>query len=103
MFDVTRASFERAAPLYPGQVGADLAALARDPEDAAAAARLSEIAVFNARIRTTCVATMLAGGHAENALPQTATATVNCRFLPVDNAADVEGVSGARSPTRRFP
>jgi acetylornithine deacetylase/succinyl-diaminopimelate desuccinylase-like protein len=91
MFDVTRASFERAAPLYPGQTGADLAALARNPEDAAAAARLSEIPVFNARIRTTCVATMLSGGHAENALPQTATATVNCRFLPVDNAADVEG------------
>jgi acetylornithine deacetylase/succinyl-diaminopimelate desuccinylase-like protein len=91
MFDVTRASFERAAPLYPGQLGADLAALARNPEDAAAAARLSEIPVFNARIRTTCVATMLAGGHAENALPQTASATVNCRFLPVDNAADVEG------------
>jgi acetylornithine deacetylase/succinyl-diaminopimelate desuccinylase-like protein len=91
LFDVTRASFERSAPLYPGQVGADLAALARNSDDAPAAARLSEIPRWNAQLRTTCVATMLAGGHAENALPQTATAVVNCRFLPVDNAADVEG------------
>jgi acetylornithine deacetylase/succinyl-diaminopimelate desuccinylase-like protein len=91
LFDVTRASFERSAPLYPGQVGADLAALARNSNDAAAAARLSEIPRWNAQLRTTCVPTMLSGGHAENALPQTATAVVNCRFLPVDNAADVEG------------
>jgi len=91
LFDVTRASFERSAPFYTGQVGADLAALARDPNDAAAAARLSDIPRWNAQLRTTCVPTMLSGGHAENALPQTATAVVNCRFLPVDNAADVEG------------
>jgi acetylornithine deacetylase/succinyl-diaminopimelate desuccinylase-like protein len=91
LFDVTRASFERSAPLYPGQVGADLGALARDPNDAAAAARLSEVPRWDAQLRTTCVPTMLSGGHAENALPQTATAVVNCRFLPVDNAADVEG------------
>ena len=91
LFDVTRASFERAAPLYPGQLGTDLGALARNPGDASAAARLSELPFWNAQMRTTCVATMLSGGHAENALPQTATATVNCRLLPVDNAADVEG------------
>jgi acetylornithine deacetylase/succinyl-diaminopimelate desuccinylase-like protein len=91
LFDVTRASFERSAALYPGQVGTDLAALARNPNDAGAAARLSDIPRWNAQLRTTCVATMLAGGHAENALPQSATAVVNCRFLPVDNAADVEG------------
>jgi acetylornithine deacetylase/succinyl-diaminopimelate desuccinylase-like protein len=91
LFDVTRASFERAAPLYPGRLGTDLAALARNPGDAAAAARLSELPFWNAQMRTTCVATMLSGGHAENALPQTASATVNCRLLPVDNAADVEG------------
>jgi acetylornithine deacetylase/succinyl-diaminopimelate desuccinylase-like protein len=90
LFDVTRASFERSAPLYPGPVGADLAALARNPNDTEAAARLSEIPRWNAQLRTTCVATMLSGGHAENALPQSATAVVNCRFLPVDNAADVE-------------
>ena len=41
-------------------------------------------------MRTTCVATMLSAGHAENALPQSATAVVNCRLLPVDKPADVE-------------
>lgn len=90
VFDVTRAGFERAAPIYGGELGADLAAVARDPKDAAAIARLSAQPVWNAQLRTTCVPTLLSGGHAENALPQTATAIVNCRILPVDNAADVQ-------------
>lgn len=90
MFDVTRASFAAAAPFYPGQLGADLKAVAQNPDDAAAIARLSAIPLWNAELRTTCVATMLSGGHAENALPQTATAVVNCRLLPVDHAADIE-------------
>ncbi|MEP7000733.1 MAG: M20/M25/M40 family metallo-hydrolase [bacterium] len=53
-------------------------------------ARLSRDPSFSALLRTTCVATMLEGGHAENALPQRARATVNCRMLPNDPPADVE-------------
>jgi acetylornithine deacetylase/succinyl-diaminopimelate desuccinylase-like protein len=90
LFDVTRASFERMAPFYPGQLGADMKAVAANPNDEAAVARLSALPQYNAQLRTTCVATMLSGGHAENALPQSATAVVNCRMLPVDKAEDVE-------------
>ncbi len=89
--DTTRAYFERMAANETGQTAADMLAVARTPTDEAAAARLSaSSAYYNALLRTTCVATQLQGGHAENALPQTARATVNCRLLPEDNAADVE-------------
>jgi acetylornithine deacetylase/succinyl-diaminopimelate desuccinylase-like protein len=90
LFDVTRANFERMAPLYGGPVGADLKAVTQNPNDAAAVARLSATPRYNAWLRTTCVATMLSGGHAENALPQSATAVVNCRMLPVDKQQDVQ-------------
>jgi acetylornithine deacetylase/succinyl-diaminopimelate desuccinylase-like protein len=65
-------------------------AVVGNPHDEAVVARLSALPQYNAQLRTTCVATMLSGGHAENALPQSATAVVNCRLLPVDHAADVE-------------
>ena len=58
--------------------------------DPAAIARLSKTPLYNALMRTTCVATMLEGGHAPNALPQTAKATVNCRMLPGEDPAAVE-------------
>ncbi len=90
LFDVTRAYFERMSTIYSGQLAADMKAASGDPTDAAAVARLSADPYYNALLRTTCVATMLSGGHAENALPQTAKAVVNCRLLPVDNAANVE-------------
>jgi acetylornithine deacetylase/succinyl-diaminopimelate desuccinylase-like protein len=90
LFDVTRASFEKVAPIQGGQLGADLKAVGQNPNDSAAIARLGEQPFWNAQLRTTCVATMLSGGHAENALPQTASAVVNCRILPVDNAAEVQ-------------
>ena len=90
LFDVTRASFERMAPFYQGQLGANMRAVVGNPHDEAVVARLSALPQYNAQLRTTCVATMLSGGHAENALPQSATAVVNCRLLPVDHAADVE-------------
>jgi acetylornithine deacetylase/succinyl-diaminopimelate desuccinylase-like protein len=70
-----------------GDTAADMAALLRG--DANAAARLSENPVYNALMRTTCVATRLEGGHADNALPQSAKATVNCRVLPADSADEV--------------
>jgi acetylornithine deacetylase/succinyl-diaminopimelate desuccinylase-like protein len=90
LFDVTRAYFEKAAPLYEGQLGADMKAIGRNPNDSTVAARLSAQPLYNALLRTTCVPTMLAGGHAENALPQSATAVINCRVLPVDKPDDVE-------------
>jgi acetylornithine deacetylase/succinyl-diaminopimelate desuccinylase-like protein len=82
--EITRAYFERMAPLS-GANGADMRAVAQQPPDLAAAARLTAKSAFhNALLRTTCVATLLQAGHAENALPQTAQATVNCRLLPDD-------------------
>jgi acetylornithine deacetylase/succinyl-diaminopimelate desuccinylase-like protein len=90
LFDVTRAYFERTAQLSSGETAADFKAVVANPNDSAVVARLAASPLYNALLRTTCVATMLSAGHAENALPQSATATVNCRLLPVDNAADVE-------------
>ena len=90
LFDVTRAAFERVANIYSGQLAADLRTMVQNPTDAAAIARLSAIPLYNAQLRTTCVATMLSAGHAENALPQLATAVVNCRLLPVDKPADIK-------------
>ena len=90
LFDVTRAAFERGANLYGGQLGADLKTMVQNPNDPGAVARLSAIPFYNAQMRTTCVATMLSGGHAENALPQLANAVVNCRLLPVDKPADIK-------------
>ena len=88
--DTTRAFFERMASGEAGQTARDMKAVARAQPDEAAAARLSaSSAYYNALLRTTCVATELRAGHAENALPQTARATVNCRLLPDDSAAEV--------------
>ncbi len=90
LFDVTRAAFERGANIYPGQLGADLKTMVQNPNDAGAVARLSAIPFYNAQMRTTCVATMLSGGHAENALPQLASAVVNCRLLPIEKPSDIK-------------
>lgn len=80
--EVTREYFSRESAIVGGQVGADMKAILATPPDAAALARLSAIPYYNARVRTTCVATRLEGGHANNALPGAARANVNCRILP---------------------
>ncbi len=80
--DVTRSYFTRMATLETGQHAADMRAILNQPPDAAAAARLALLPLDNAKLRTTCVATRLDAGHANNALPQTAQANVNCRILP---------------------
>jgi acetylornithine deacetylase/succinyl-diaminopimelate desuccinylase-like protein len=85
----TLGDFKAAASLTPGPSGAAMGRFAADPHDAAAAAEISKNPAFVGRVRTTCVATRLAGGHADNALPQTAVATVNCRIFPGMSAADV--------------
>jgi acetylornithine deacetylase/succinyl-diaminopimelate desuccinylase-like protein len=82
--EVTRAYFDRSAAVEADpKVAADMRAVAKPTPDPAAASRLSaQLPYWNSMMRTTCVATMLSGGHATNALPQLATANVNCRILP---------------------
>lgn len=77
-----RMELERSAPFEADSIAALMKLVARQPTDTAAARRLTAITRFNAELRTTCVATRLSGGHADNALPQMAQATVNCRVLP---------------------
>ena len=88
--ETTRLWLERAAALEAPQIGADMRALGAGRADAAAIARLSANPVYNAQIRTTCVATLLEAGHAPNALPQSARANVNCRVLPGEPVAEVQ-------------
>lgn len=90
--DVTRLFFERSAFTESGQTAIDMRAVAQVPPDQPAAARLSRSPFYNARLRTTCVATRVDAGHANNALPQMARAVINCRILPGLPTADVEGV-----------
>jgi len=80
--DVTRAFFTKTAGIETPEMGAAMRALIANPADAKAAATVSKDPRYNSMLRTTCVATMLSGGHATNALPQTAQASVNCRMLP---------------------
>ena len=79
---VTRRYFQDLAQSETGQTAADMRAILATPPDPVAAARLSQEPDFNSRFRTTCVATRLNAGHANNALPQTARAIINCRILP---------------------
>jgi acetylornithine deacetylase/succinyl-diaminopimelate desuccinylase-like protein len=89
--EITRTFFQRTAALQQGQLATDMAAVAAPTPDTAAIRRLSDLSpLYNAQLRTTCVATELAGGHAENALPQTASATVNCRMMPGTPADEVQ-------------
>ncbi len=87
---VTRAFFERMAPILGDETGAAMAALARNPNDAEAAALLSRDATLNATMRTTCVATQVDAGHAPNALPQRAVATLSCRVLQGHTPEEVQ-------------
>jgi len=88
--EATRAYFERMSAIETGQTAADMKAILRDPPDAQAIARLAANPSNNSTFRTTCVATMLDAGHATNALPQRARATVNCRILPGEPVDEVQ-------------
>lgn len=79
---LTRAYMTATAPRTPGPAGAAMRAFAADPTDTRAADTLSADPEYVGLVRTTCVATMITGGHAPNALPQQAKATVNCRIFP---------------------
>jgi acetylornithine deacetylase/succinyl-diaminopimelate desuccinylase-like protein len=83
--EVSRTFFERTAALESPETGAAMRAIVANPSDSAASAVLSRDSRYNSMLRTTCVATRLAGGHAYNALPQTASANVNCRIVPTSS------------------
>ncbi len=88
---VTRAYYERMSTIEKGQVAQDMKAILQDPPDQAALDRLYAVSpVHNSTVRTTCVATKVDAGHADNALPQRARATVNCRILPGEPIAEVQ-------------
>ncbi len=87
--EVTEAYFRGTADVEGGAIAEDIRSVLENPENDRAARRLQAFPHLNARLRTTCVATRLSGGHADNALPQTAEALVNCRILPNHNPAQV--------------
>ncbi len=87
--DVTRNMFSSMATMTPAPVGPAMARLVADSGDAEASALVSADPRFGSMLRTTCVATLLDGGHAINALPQRAKATVNCRMFPSDKPEEV--------------
>lgn len=88
--DTTRVFFTRAGAARTDEMGAAMAALAKDPGDARAAAVVNTDKGFHSMLRTTCVATMIDGGHAVNALPQRVGANVNCRIFPGHTPAEVK-------------
>jgi acetylornithine deacetylase/succinyl-diaminopimelate desuccinylase-like protein len=89
---VTRGYYERLSTIETGQRAADMKGILQTPPDPQAIARLSQDAVDHSIMRTTCVATRIEGGHANNALPQRARANVNCRILPGHSTEEVRRV-----------
>jgi acetylornithine deacetylase/succinyl-diaminopimelate desuccinylase-like protein len=88
--ETTKLYFAGRADLSSGQTKSDMQAMGRTPVDDGAVQRLSADVETNIMLRTTCVATMIEGGHAENALPQRARATVQCRVIPGESQDEVE-------------
>jgi acetylornithine deacetylase/succinyl-diaminopimelate desuccinylase-like protein len=86
---VTRDYFEAESKILSGQTAADMRAILNTPPDSEAVKRLSQTPEYNSTLRTTCVATRLDAGHANNALPQRAQAIVNCRILPGHSKEEV--------------
>jgi acetylornithine deacetylase/succinyl-diaminopimelate desuccinylase-like protein len=90
--DTTRAFFAKAGVARDDELGRAMMALARNPNDQVDEAIVSKDRSYHSMLRTTCVATLLSGGHANNALPQRATANVNCRIFPGET---VDGTQAA--------
>jgi len=88
---VTRRYFEKLSTTVSGEQRSDMQGILRDPPDQTAIANLSSDPLYNATMRTTCVATRLTAGHANNALPQSAKAIVNCRILPGHSPEEIRG------------
>lgn len=99
MHEVTEAFFLGSADIVGGPMGAAMRRIVENPNDADAAETLSTEPGYNSRLRTTCVATLLNGGHASNALPQLAEANVNCRIFPTHDPDDVHrGLQALAAP-----
>jgi acetylornithine deacetylase/succinyl-diaminopimelate desuccinylase-like protein len=90
--DTTRVFFAKAGAARADELGTAMVALSKNPDDKAAEAIVSKDRSYHSMLRTTCVATLLEGGHANNALPQRAAANVNCRIFPGET---VEGTQAA--------
>ncbi|GAO39923.1 peptidase M20 family protein [Sphingomonas changbaiensis NBRC 104936] len=88
--DTTKAFFAGTAKLMGGEMGQAMTALVANPNDAAANAIVSKDPTFHSMLRTTCVATLLDGGHANNALPQRAGANINCRIFPTETVEQTQ-------------
>jgi acetylornithine deacetylase/succinyl-diaminopimelate desuccinylase-like protein len=87
--DANRAYFNGMSKIVKGEAGEAMTAVVKNPQDAGSVAILDKDQNWHAMLRTTCVATMLAAGHATNALPQRATANINCRIFPGDSRDSV--------------
>jgi len=93
--DVTRAYFTKAGAMRANETGAAMIALAANPGDVAAEAIVNKDKMLHSLLRTTCVATLIDGGHALNALPQSVTANVNCRMFPGRSTAETQAALAA--------
>jgi len=93
--DTTRAFFAKAGAMRHDETGAAMIALAANPEDKAAEALVNKDKMLHSLLRTTCVATMIKGGHAKNALPQSVSANVNCRMFPGRSAEETQAALAA--------
>jgi acetylornithine deacetylase/succinyl-diaminopimelate desuccinylase-like protein len=80
--DITKGYFAKMAGQVGGEMGAAMAAFAKNPADLTAAATIATDPSYNGVLHTTCISTLLSAGHATNALPQRATANINCRIFP---------------------
>ena len=89
--EITRAMAAAMGPNTPGEVGKAMIRFAADPTDKAAVDTIRGDYNYSPALHTTCVSTMLSGGHAPNALPQKAVATVNCRIFPGTSSESVKG------------
>src|SRR3954471_8269218 len=101
----TRAYFEKSAKVSSGQLADDMRAIASGEADDKTIERLSGSAFYNAQLRTTCVATRVQAGHADNALPQSRTPAENRRILRTDDAKlvheEVQRVAAARAEVKQ--
>jgi acetylornithine deacetylase/succinyl-diaminopimelate desuccinylase-like protein len=93
--DTTRAYFGAVGKIKGPVVAKAVAALIANPEDEVANAILSSDPVAHSTLRTTCVATLLSAGHANNALPQRATANINCRIFPGETTEGTQAALAA--------
>lgn len=88
--DTTRAYFAKAGAARSDAMGKAMVAIAANPADKTAETLLNTDRIYHSMLRTTCVATLLEGGHANNALPQRAAANINCRIFPGHSSEEVQ-------------